>query len=330
MMVWRQMNRALLLAGPALLMSAAPTAAQSKLPDLPRLISARAVTSMPAPAPTEVIRYGDGPSQQVELFMPASAGTDARLPVVVMVHGGCWRRDLAGPELMRPAAGALVEKGYAVWSISYRRIDEEGGGYPGTYADVARAIDMVREQADARNLDLSRVVLLGHSAGGMLALWAAGRARIPAESPLKSEDPLKPRGVVSAGGFGSLGSWQAQINSLCGDDTLALLAPRVAAPTAAEPAPEPDTDAAGSPADPRFADTSPDRLLPTGVPSVLLHGVYDPAAFPAVALEYGLAARKAGDKADVQIAPVAGHYEVIAPGTAAFAQLLAAIERLSK
>ena len=328
MMVWRQMNRALLLAGPALLMSAAPAAAQSKLPDLPRLISARAVTSMPAPAPTEVIRYGDGPSQQVELFMPASAGTDARLPVVVMVHGGCWRRDLAGPELMRPAAGALVEKGYAVWSISYRRIDEEGGGYPGTYADVARAIDMVREQADARNLDLSRVVLLGHSAGGMLALWAAGRARIPAESPLKSEDPLKPRGVVSAGGFGSLGSWQAQIDSLCGADTLALLAPRVAAPSTAEP--DQQSDAAGSPADPRFADTSPDRLLPTGIPSVLLHGVYDPAAFPAVALEYGLAARKAGDKADVQIAPVAGHYEVIAPGTAAFAQLLAAIERLSK
>lgn len=313
------MRGALLLLMPALLAASAPLAAQSpRLPDLPRLITARAVSSMPAPAPTEVLHYGEAPSQLVELFLPAAdaQAPDARRPVVVLVHGGCWRQEGSGPELMRPAAAALLEKGFAVWSIGYRRIDEEGGGYPGTFQDVAAAIDLIREQADEKHLDPARVVLFGHSAGGQLALWAAGRARIPAGSPLKAENPLKPRGVVSAGGFGSLAAWQAEIANACGADTLEKLAPA--------------TSADGAEADARFADTSPDRLLPTGVPSVLLHGVYDPVAFPAVALEYGLAARKAGDAADVQIAPVSGQFEAIAPGTPAFAQMLAAIERLAK
>ena len=301
------MIRPVLLA--ALACAAVPLAAQSKLPDLPRLMTPRSVSSLPAAAPTETIAYGDAPSQRVEYYRPKAAD-GVRHPVVVLVHGGCWRQSIAGPELMRPAAGAFLDKGYAVWSVGYRRIDEEGGGYPGTYQDVARAIDLLRERAEAEKLDLDRVVLFGHSAGGHLALWAAGRANLPATSPLRTDSPLKPRGVVSVGGIGSLKDLQGEIAINCGADTVEKLAPG-------------DGDA-------RFADTSPDLLVPTRTPTVMLHGVYDSAAFPAVGLWYAQAARKAGDLAEVQLAPVAGHFEVIAPGTPAFAQAMAAVERLAK
>jgi acetyl esterase/lipase len=304
------MTRAL-LAG-ALLLSAPLLAQSAAAPDLPRLMSPRSVMSLPAAAPSETISYGDAPSQKVELFLPTSSAEapDALRPVVVLIHGGCWQASVAGMELVRPAAGAFLEKGYAVWSITYRRIDEEGGGYPGTFQDVGRAIDLLREHAEAKKLDLNRVVLWGHSAGGHLALWAAGRHKLPSDSPLRSDNPLKPRGVVSVGGFGSLQKWETEIRSVCGADTVPKLAPG-------------ETDA-------RFADTSPDRLAPTGVPVVMLHGVFDHVAFPAMGLDFAQDGRKAGDRVNIQIAPVAGHFEVIAPGTAAFAQGMAAVERFAK
>ncbi len=297
---------ALLLAAPAV-----PLWAQVKPAELPRLMNVRSVTSLPAAAPAETIRYGEAPSQQVELFLPKrdAQNPDTLRPVVVMIHGGCWQKRF-GPELLRPAAGAFLENGYAVWSIGYRRIDEDGGGYPGTFADVGQALDLLRDHAQAHNLDLNRVILYGHSAGGHLALWAAGRHKLPAASPLRTEAPFLPRGVVSVGGFGSLKDWEKEIRLVCGDETVPLLAPG-------------DSES-------RFADTSPDMLLPTGVPIVMLHGVFDPVAYPAMGLDHARAARTAGDRADIQIAPVTGHFEPIAPGTPAFAQVVAAIARLAR
>lgn len=284
--------------------------AQLKPADLPRLMTARSILSLPAAAPAETLRYGEADSQVVELFLPRTRVSDDPLPVVVLVHGGCWRQTVAGRELVRPAAGAFLERGFAVWSIGYRRVDEEGGGYPGTFTDVGRAIDLLRDEAGARNLDLSRVVFWGHSAGAHLALWAAARHRLPEASPLRTDNPLRPRGVVSVGGLGSLKAWEPQIRLACGAETVARLAP----------GDEPE----------RFADTSPDLLLPAGVPVVMLHGVYDGVAYPAMGLAYAEAARRAGDRADVQPAPVAGHFEPIAPGTPAFAQGLAAVEALAR
>jgi len=298
----------------AVVLMAAPLSslwAQPKPADLPRLMTVRSVTSLPAAAPVETIRYGEAPSQQVELFLPKAdaANPDALRPVVVIIHGGCWQKRY-GPELLRPAAGAFVDKGYAVWSVGYRRVDEDGGGYPGTFTDVGQALDLLRDHAEARKLDLNRVVLYGHSAGGHLALWAAGRHKLPATSPMRVETPLKPRGVVSVGGFGSLKDWDREIRLVCGDQSVPLLAPG-------------ETES-------RFADTSPDMLLPTGVPIVMLHGVFDQVAYPAMGLDHARAARTAGDRADIFVAPVTGHFEPIAPGTPAFAQALAAVERFAR
>ena len=312
---------ALLLSAPLLAQTAAPVpAARPAGTELPRLMTPRSVMSLPAAAPTETISYGEAPSQKVELFLPppSADNPDALRPVVVLIHGGCWQQKVAGMELVRPAAGGFLEKGYAVWSITYRRIDEEGGGYPGTFEDVGKAIDALRDHAEANKLDLNRVVLWGHSAGGHLALWAAGRHKLPADSPLRSADPLRPRGVVSVGGFGSLQKWETEIRTVCGADSVPKLAPATTA------------DGAERTADQRFSDTSPDRLAPTGVPSVMLHGVFDYVAFPAIGLDFAQDGRKAGDRVDIQIAPVAGHFEVIAPGTAAFSQGMAAVERFAR
>src|SRR5687768_8091238 len=126
----------------------------------------------PRPAPTTTIAYGDDPLQVVDLWLPESAGPH---PVVLMVHGGCWQTDIADRTLMNWIADDLRRRDIAVWNIEYRGVDRPGGGYPGTFLDAAAAADALRDHAARHNLDLSRVVSVGHSAGGHLALWLAAR-----------------------------------------------------------------------------------------------------------------------------------------------------------
>jgi acetyl esterase/lipase len=123
------------------------------------------------------IAYGDDPSQFVDLYLPADS--DGAFPVVVLIHGGFWRAQY-GLDLMVPLAVDLIERGYAVLNIEYRRVGS-GGGFPETLNDVAAAIDVLAVQSVA--LDLDNVVFIGHSAGGHLALWAAGRGALPAGAP---------------------------------------------------------------------------------------------------------------------------------------------------
>lgn len=115
--------------------------------------------------------YGDLASQFGELWLPA---TPESRPVVVLVHGGFWQ-DQFGLRLMDPLAADLAGRGYAVWNIEYRRVGGDGGGWPTTFDDVAAAIDHLHQLDESYPLDLERVVFVGHSAGGHLALWAAGR-----------------------------------------------------------------------------------------------------------------------------------------------------------
>lgn len=148
--------------------------------------TARAATTPPSAPPTvtrpspSTITYGDAPQQFGVLRLPDVA--DSAVPVVVLVHGGFWRNpyDLT---LMDPLAADLVERGFAVWNIEYRRIGDDGGGWPGTLEDVAAAIDELAVIAADLPIDLERVAVVGHSAGGHLALWAAGRAELPAGAP---------------------------------------------------------------------------------------------------------------------------------------------------
>ena len=131
------------------------------------------------PSPVRV-NYGDRPEQFAELHAPDDDGEN--IPVVVLIHGGFWRAKY-GLDLMDPLAEDLSRAGYAAWNIEYRRVAQPGGGWPGTLHDVADAIDQLTDVAEDHSLDLTRVALVGHSAGGHLALWSAGRAALPTASP---------------------------------------------------------------------------------------------------------------------------------------------------
>ncbi|HEX8653918.1 MAG TPA: alpha/beta fold hydrolase [Allosphingosinicella sp.] len=131
------------------------------------------LTGRPRPAADDTIRYGADSMQVVDLWLPPGRGPH---PVVLMVHGGCWQTGIADRRLMDWAAADLRGRGIAVWNIDYRGVDRDGGGYPGTFADVAAAADALGRHAVARGLDWNRVVAVGHSAGGHLALWLAARA----------------------------------------------------------------------------------------------------------------------------------------------------------
>ncbi len=167
----------------------------------------------PRPASDAHIAYGKDALQYGDLYLPKGAGEHA---VIVLIHGGCWLSALPGPELMDSMVEPLRAQGFAVWNIEYRRIGQKGGGYPGTFLDTAAAIDELRAVAPRYRLDLGRVVLVGHSAGGHLAAWAAARPRIAKTSALYSRTPLAIHGVVSLSGILDLQSYRATGPSACG------------------------------------------------------------------------------------------------------------------
>lgn len=247
--------------------------------------------ALKGPQPDAHIAYGAAPSQFVELFKPAGKGP---FPVLVLIHGGCWTVHFGGIEQMRNMAGDLVRRGIAVWNVEYRRVDEDGGGYPGMYQDVATAVDRLKTEAAAHNLDVTRVAVMGHSAGGHLAQWAASRHRLPQSSPAWRADPLPLPHVISLGGLADLRNEEQLIKTSC-DRTMSQL-------TGAASAGRPDV----------FADTSPAEMLPSGVHTTLITGELDTVSPVRAAQDYARRAQAKGDAAEVVVLPNASHYDEVA------------------
>lgn len=275
-----------------------------------QLLRPRDVDKLPSTPADKRISYGTDPQQFGDLRLPTGGG---RHPVAVVVHGGCWLSPFANVQNTAALASALTAAGVATWNIEYRRVDNPGGGWPGTFQDVSSAVDYLRTLAKTHPLDLKRVVIVGHSAGGHLALWAAGRARLPKGSPLSTPDPLKVRGALNLAGPGNLRSIFPFQKEVCGGTPITRL-------FGGTPEEVPDRYRIGSPAE----------MLPLKVEQVLITGAQDHAVPPKYGREYEKEARQRGDKVKMLVVENAGHFEVIAPGTAAWSTVEDAIKSLLK
>jgi acetyl esterase/lipase len=288
---------------PALALLAAVAVSQEARP---RPLRASDLASFPKPKPDARIAYGGGPQQFGELRLPKGEG---RHPVAILIHGGCWETPWAIDHL-RSLAAALTAEGLATWSLEYRRLGDPGGGWPNTLADVARGADHLRNVALAYPLDLARVVAVGHSAGGQLALWLAGRHRLTKDSALFHSEPLPVRGVASLAGITDLRA--AAARRVCGD----------AVPRLLEGPPAERAD--------RAAQSSPIELLPLGVRQRLVGGALDSLVPNDLAQAYAAAASKAGDGVELEIVEGAGHFELIDPTSSAWPAVLRAVRELSR
>jgi acetyl esterase/lipase len=244
--------------------------------------------------------YGSHPSQRADLHLPSGPGP---YPVSILIHGGSWHKRY-GKIVMRGLAADLLRRGSAVWNIEYRRLGE-GGGWPATFADVAAAIDHLA-LLEAR-LDLDDVTVIGHSAGGHLALWAASRGSLPEGAP-GAGPVLQPRRAVG----------QAPVSDLAGAYRLwhggAVQALMGGSP---EQLPE------------RYAIGDPIALLPVPVPVLLVHGSDDRTVSIKLSRHYLEVARASDSPVELHEVPgtAGGHRAHIDPRGEAWAAVTAWLGR---
>jgi dipeptidyl aminopeptidase/acylaminoacyl peptidase len=220
--------------------------------------------------PARRLRYGDHRDQVAELWLPDGEPR----ALVVTLHGGWWQARRTRTKLyMRPLAADLVGRGFAVLNAEYRRVGG-GGGWPATFDDARAVVALAREQPET-----ARVVVLGHSAGAHLALYAAAEGGVDAVVALAAPSDLEAKP---------------------GPETIALMG--------GTPGAVPD----------RYALGNPLRRVPLGVPALLVHGSADDVVPVRRSRDFATAARAAGDDVTL-VEPDAGHRDVVDPRHPAWA-----------
>lgn len=265
-----------------------PTAPEARHPSSHALAA-----TLPRRLPDARIRYGDAsPVQFADLRLPPREPPPAGFAVAIFVHGGGWLADWT-KDYSAAFVEALTNAGLATWDIEFRRMGTRNGGYPETFRDVAMAADHLREVARSHPLDLRRAIAIGHSSGGHLALWLAGRASLQAGSPLFTPDPLPLKGVISLAGVNDL---ERSLELGGRTDILSLLG--VTSATEAVPL---------------FDHTSPARLIPFGMPQVLILGTLEDGWRREMTGAYAEAARRAGDTVRLLEPEGLDHFDVVDP-----------------
>lgn len=257
------------------------------------------------------LTYGSDSQHFGELhlpYVPETAHSHQSHPLVILIHGGFWHTPY-DYTLMTGLADDLARRGIAAWNIEYRRVGDPGGGWPNTLLDVANATDAVGSFAPTYHLNVRRVVAVGHSAGGHLALWLAARPRIPQSDILaNTATPLALSGVISQAGVSDLEmGWQRNLGSGA-----------VAALLNASPDKKPA----------RYAVASPAAMLPLGVPQVLVHGTADDRVPYEMSQSYLARAQTAGDNIQLITLPDVDHFALIDPSSQAWKLTVDALKHL--
>lgn len=257
------------------------------------------------------IAYGDNPSQFGDLRIPEGKGP---FPVVMIIHGGFWR-DRFDLEQMNQMADALLSYGIASWNIEYRRVGQNGGGWPGTLQDNASAAEFLKTIVKRYPIDLGRIILVGHSAGGHLALWLAAQHNVSEKSILRDPQSLPEfRSVISLAGVSDLEmmhdihQWEETLFGSVDNPTRELLEGR------------PDEYKN------RYESSSPHALLPIGIPITLIHGSLDVNVPIGMSEHFQKLATNAGDIVVLKTIPSAEHFQLILPQNDPWSSLLESIK----
>lgn len=290
----------------ALLAALAVTACAGSKPNR-KMIPYSELTTLAVAGTGQRIAYGTEPLEFGELRLP---GGSEKVPLVVLIHGGCWQAEY-DMQHVAAASAALAKDGFAVWTIEYRRVGDVGGGWPGTFDDVGRAVDKVRDLAVQNpRIDLTRVVLMGHSAGGQLALWAASRKQNEMNGLFASSmPPLSVAGVVSLAGITDMAAYGAGSGG-CNGAVTPLMG---GLPTKVGE---------------RYRAVNPIERVPIGVPVRLVHGDADPIVPLSQSKDFQRRLRAAGGEAELDVVAGAGHFDLVAPQAEAWLSVVRAVHAL--
>lgn len=256
--------------------------------------------------------YGKSKDQFGDLRLPDGLGP---FPLVIVIHGGFWRDGL-GLDLMDPVAEALTQHGYATWNIEYRRVGDKEGGWPNTLLDVGDAADYARVLQEKHPIDLKKTAVIGHSAGGHLALWIAARQSLSPGETLFKDNPLRTAAAISLAGVSDLATMYRvhYINEshqeIENNPTRDLLG------GSPEEVPE------------RYKEASPYERLPLNVPQTLIHGELDVHVPVGLSERYFEKASEWDDEAELVKIPSAEHFMMIEPESEVFPLILEALNKM--
>jgi acetyl esterase/lipase len=254
------------------------------------------------------LRYGPADDQIADLRLPAKTDI-SQAPLILFLHGGFWRAEYDRTHT-GSLTSALAAAGYIVCTPEFRRTGQDGGGWPGTFNDVALAVDTLPALTAATiNSTPGNLVLAGHSAGGHLALWTAARPRLPATSPWHT--PTRPgQGVVALAPASDLAACHAlRLDNGAADDLIG-----------GTPTTYPD----------RYAQADPAALIPLGTPVHIVHGSQDDRVPAAMSRDYTARATASGDKVVLDELPACGHFELIDPLSSAWPAVLGAFHSITR